>query len=98
MPATRAGNLLEYLVNMRYLVRISDAVILHVSHYRMAQDYVVATLQQGGILNSPDFRDHLKTTRKYAMALLDFMDRQQITVRTGNERRLLPGYEQRLWV
>jgi hypothetical protein len=48
------------------------------------------------VLVSPAFRDRLQTTRKYAMSILDFMDRQHITVRVQNDRRLMTNYERNL--
>jgi selenocysteine-specific elongation factor len=33
-----------------------------------------------------DFRDHLSTSRKYAVALLEYMDEHKITRREGDYR------------
>ncbi|MGV2434996.1 MAG UNVERIFIED_CONTAM: SelB C-terminal domain-containing protein [Anaerolineae bacterium] len=33
-------------------------------------------------------RDHLQTSRKYALAYLEYLDRLGITTRNGDERRL----------
>ena len=34
------------------------------------------------------FRDRFNTTRKYAIPLLEYLDREGVTVRTGDVRRL----------
>jgi selenocysteine-specific elongation factor len=36
-----------------------------------------------------EFRDLLNTTRKYALPLLEFLDSQKVTLRTGDIRKLL---------
>ena len=40
-----------------------------------------------------EFRDALGVSRKYAVPLLDYLDRTRFTVRSGNERT--PGVEAR---
>ncbi len=97
VPSADAARILEYLIRARRLVALSDAVVLDAGHYRAAQDMAVETIRSAGVLDSPAFRDRLNTTRKYAMTLLDYMDAQGITVRSGNTRKLLPDYTQRLW-
>ena len=34
------------------------------------------------------FRDHFNTTRKYTIPLLEYLDREGVTVRVGDTRRL----------
>jgi len=34
------------------------------------------------------FRDHFNTTRKYTIPLLEYFDREGVTVRVGDARRL----------
>jgi len=91
-----ARRVLDYLVRQRRLVRVEDQVVLAYSHYRRAQDMAVETIRTEGVLRSPEFRDRLATSRKYAMALLDFMDARRITLRIGNDRRLRPDGEKNL--
>lgn len=96
VPAAATGRMLDFLLRQKKLVKVEDHVVLAYTHYRAAQDLVLATIQRDGVLNSPAFRDQLQTTRKYAMSILDFMDRQRITVRIQNDRRLMTGYERNL--
>ncbi len=88
--------LLEHLCNEGTLVRLSDKVVLSRRWLKDAQDKVVATVKAKGVLNSADFKYHLNSTRKYALAVLDWLDARRITVRIGNDRRLAPGYERNL--
>ena len=92
----RARSVLDYLLARRDLLRIADNVVLAMSRFREAQQWAVEVMARDGVLHSQDFRDHLATSRKYAMAILDFMDLRRITVRVQNDRRVVPGYEKRL--
>jgi selenocysteine-specific elongation factor len=57
-----------------------------------ALDQLVLTLRQRLAVNAnitpADFRDLFSTSRKYAIPLLEYLDRQGITVRVGDARRL----------
>jgi selenocysteine-specific elongation factor len=41
----------------------------------------------------PQFRDMLGTSRKYAMAMLDYLDSMRVTRKTGDMRTLFRGFE-----
>ena len=41
------------------------------------------------ILSVPEFKELAKTSRKYAVPLLEYFDKQKITYRDGNIRKLL---------
>jgi hypothetical protein len=47
-------------------------------------------------LDSADFKNQLETSRKYAITFLDYLDSKRITIRVGNLRKLMTGYEERL--
>jgi selenocysteine-specific elongation factor len=91
----QARRMLDYLCGRGDLVRVAPNVVLTRSRLRAAQEYVIETIRANGALASPAFRDYLGVSRKYAMAILDFMDVRRITLRVQNDRRLLPGWEQR---
>jgi selenocysteine-specific elongation factor len=45
-------------------------------------------LNQQGTVTAAEVRDHLQTSRRYVLAILEFLDTQGITVREGDSRRL----------
>jgi selenocysteine-specific elongation factor len=63
---------------------------------RQAQGIAVAYLEEHGVLDSADFKHHIGSTRKYALAILDYLDARRITVRHGNNRKLAEKYRERL--
>jgi selenocysteine-specific elongation factor len=95
--AAQTARVLEFLSTCGELVWIAPNVVLTAARLRAAQEHIVRTIQETGALDSTAFRAHLGVSRKYAMAILDFMDLRKITLRVQNARRLLPGWEARLF-
>jgi selenocysteine-specific elongation factor len=48
-------------------------------------------LDKSGTITAAEFRDRYKTSRKFAIPILEFFDRTGLTVRTGESRRLKQG-------
>ena len=88
--------LLDVLYHDQRLVRLTPAVVLGIEHFRKAQDLVIKLVEESGTVDSADFKHHINSTRKYALAILDYLDTRKVTVRTGNLRKLAPNYEARL--
>jgi hypothetical protein len=86
---------LDYLCTEGHLIRLSHNVVLATSCYRAAEDFGIETAQRLGTIDSQHFREHFGVTRKYATAMQDYMDARKITIRSGNSRRLLSGWERR---
>jgi selenocysteine-specific elongation factor len=49
---------------------------------------LIAVLEQDGELTLARFRDELRTSRKYAQALLEHFDGEKLTLRRGDVRIL----------
>lgn len=88
--------ILDYLTSQKKLIRLSKNVVLDYESFKEAQDAVVNIVKEKGALDSADFKQHIGSTRKYALAILDFLDSQKITVRSGNIRKLTPNYQRSL--
>jgi hypothetical protein len=91
-----ANRAMEHLANTGQLVRLSSSVVLSREHFRQAQDLVVKTIREQGALDSADFKVMINSTRKYALAFLDFLDLRRVTIRVENRRTLTPHYERNL--
>ena len=92
----RVERLLGFLCDEGRLVRLSKNVVLCYDCIRQAQDIAVASIEKHGVLDSADFKHHIGSTRKYALAILDYLDARRITVRRGNNRKLAANYQERL--
>jgi selenocysteine-specific elongation factor len=93
---TASMRLIEYLCDRGDIVRLSKTVILSRDAFHEAQNNVIGIIKREGVLDSADFKHHIGSSRKYALAILDYLDAMRVTVRSGNDRVLSPGYERNL--
>jgi selenocysteine-specific elongation factor len=82
------GDVLSSLIEQGQLVKLNDDVILLAETYEEMRDRVLAYLQERGTITVAEVRDLFDTSRKYALALLGYLDEKRITRRVGDERVL----------
>ena len=90
METKRAERLLQILLREKNLVRVSPELIFH----RRALDELKEKLatykkSKGERISVPSFKDLTGITRKYAIPLLEYLDRERVTRRAGDERVIL---------
>ena len=90
IETARAEKLLQILLREKVLVRVSADLIFH----RDALDALTGLLAQykkskGDRIGVPAFKELTGITRKYAIPLLEYLDRQRQTRRAGDERVIL---------
>ena len=73
------------------LVRLDERILLHRNAVEAARQAAVQLFTQAPSFTTMQFRDKLGVSRKYAVPLLDFLDRTRFTVRSGHDRT--PGVE-----
>lgn len=95
-PQDTVMRMLEHLCNEGKLVRLSGSVVLSYGNFRKAQDLVIRIVKEDGKLDSADFKYKIGSTRKYALAILDFLDLRRVTSRIENNRKLMPDYQNHL--
>jgi selenocysteine-specific elongation factor len=84
---SRAHSILRMLLTERRLTRVSAELVLHVS--------AVSALRQsmgerkGARFSVPEFKDWAGVSRKYAIPILEYLDREHVTRREGDERIVL---------
>ncbi len=86
--ATVGPDVLAALVAQGRLVRLSDTVLLLDETYRHMLEAVLERLRRGETVTVATVRDLFGTSRKYALAFLEHLDREHITRRVGDERVL----------
>ncbi|WP_094604086.1 Selenocysteine-specific elongation factor [Sporomusa silvacetica DSM 10669] len=79
---------LEALLQTDFMT-VAGHVILLRTLYLQAKETAVRLARAEGAIRLSDFRDSLGTSRKYALLLLEKMDREKFTSRQGEERVLL---------
>lgn len=86
----RAEKLLQLLLRDKVLVRVTPELVFHQSALErlpgLLQNYKKAKGERIGV---PAFKELTGSTRKYAIPLLEYLDRQRLTRRAGDERVIL---------
>ncbi len=82
------GEALSALVAQGRLVRLNESVVLSAKAFDAMRDWVVATIRAQGQLTAGEVRDHFDTSRKYVIALLEYLDDKRVTKRVGDARVL----------
>lgn len=86
---TVALEILLYLLRTGEIVKITDELLFHRDVLAEAKEKVSDYLKEKGEISVGETRDILNTSRKYALPLLEYFDREKITRRAGDKR--LPG-------
>jgi selenocysteine-specific elongation factor len=76
------------LIETNELVQVSADVVFRANDYSEMLNYVMHTCKSDTMVTVGNFRDQFKTSRKYTLAFLEFLDRQAITRREGEGRVL----------
>ncbi|HXH84497.1 MAG TPA: SelB C-terminal domain-containing protein, partial [Candidatus Tectomicrobia bacterium] len=79
---------LAFLAERGEIVDVGDGVVFAAEAYRDMVERIVARLRERGSLTLAEARDMFQTSRKYAQALLEHLDRERVTRRVGDERVL----------
>jgi selenocysteine-specific elongation factor len=69
-------------------VRVSDEVAFLPEIYQTMATWVRDQITSAGSVTVAQFRDRFGSSRKYALALLEFLDERKITRRVGDARVL----------
>jgi selenocysteine-specific elongation factor len=86
--AAIGSELLNVLLEEGRLVRVSDSVVFLPDTYDEMVERVVDHLKAEGSITVAQVRDMFQASRKYALALMEYLDEQRITKRVGDERVL----------
>jgi selenocysteine-specific elongation factor len=92
-PMTEIQRAIRWLEEQGVLVRIDPGAVVHRDALAAAQQVVLRLFAQKSSFTTMEFRDALGVSRKYAVPILDHLDRTRLTVRSGNTRT--PGAEAR---
>jgi len=87
VEAARARSLLQILLRGKRLVRVSDDLVFH--HTAMEKLRAMLSAHKAARFNVGTFKDWTGISRKYAIPLLEYLDRERVTRREGDERVVL---------
>jgi selenocysteine-specific elongation factor len=85
----RARTILQMLLKEDKLQRISDDLVVHVAALAKLRSEIAA--RAGETFTVTTFKDWTGISRKYAIPLLEYFDREHLTTREGDQRRIAAG-------
>ncbi|MGH2558515.1 MAG: selenocysteine-specific translation elongation factor [Thermomicrobiales bacterium] len=74
------------LVDLGEVVKVADGVVYEPAAISAIERQVIELIDRDGSLTLAGFRDHFDTSRKYAQAMLEYLDQRKVTRRVGDER------------
>jgi selenocysteine-specific elongation factor len=82
------AEVLSALIDLGQLIKLSEDALLLAETYRSGVAEIRAYLIEHKTITVAQVRDLFNTSRKYALALMEYLDAQGITKRIGDERTL----------
>jgi selenocysteine-specific elongation factor len=90
VEAKRAEKLLQILLREKTLVRVSPELVFHRDALAHLKERLATYKKaKGERVSVPGFKDLTGISRKYAIPLLEYLDRERVTRRAGDERVIL---------
>jgi selenocysteine-specific elongation factor len=86
----RANKLLQLLLRERVLVKVAEDLVFHASAVAGLKEMLAGyKRQRGDRITVGSFKELTGISRKYAIPLLEHLDRERVTRRVGDERVIL---------
>jgi len=90
VEAKRSEKLVQILLREKSLVRVTTELVFHRQALAQLRDQLSAYKKaKGDRISVPVFKELTGITRKYAIPLLEYLDRERVTRRVGDERVIL---------
>ncbi len=89
---THARKILQLLIDNGTLVRVQGEMFFHanaIEHLKSLLGEFATAHEPDRLIDVPGFKDLAGVSRKYAIPLLEYFDRERITVRAGDKRIIL---------
>jgi selenocysteine-specific elongation factor len=84
----RARNLLQVLLRNGTLIRISQDLVFHAGALKDLRTKLA--MREGTRFGVAEFKEWTGVSRKYAIPILEYLDRLRVTRREGDQRLVLP--------
>ncbi|NJB67749.1 selenocysteine-specific elongation factor [Desulfobaculum xiamenense] len=83
-----AAAVFRLLVEQGELVKIKEDMYFHAPAIHGLRDRVVAFLREKGEMGAPEFKDLTGMSRKFAIPVMEYLDKEKVTMRVGDKRVL----------
>lgn len=85
----RFNEIVQFLKDEKRILKLSDKHYMDAAAFQRCTRMLRKLFDDRGEIRVGDFKDEFGMTRKHAIPLLEFMDEQKITIRSGDHR--IPG-------
>jgi selenocysteine-specific elongation factor len=85
----RAQKIVTLLLRDKVLIKVSDELVFHRSALEDLRRQMAAYKAKSTKIDVAKFKEMTGVTRKYAIPLLEFLDRERVTRRVGDAREIL---------
>lgn len=85
----RAQKIVTLLLRDKVLIKISEELVFHQSALSDLRSKIIALKSTAPKIDVGRFKDMTGVSRKYAIPLLEYLDREHVTRRVGDERIIL---------
>jgi len=85
----RAEKLLQILLRENVLVKVTEGLVFHRSALQQLKELLARRKAQSNRINVGVFKEITGLSRKYAIPLLEYLDRERVTRREGDERIII---------
>ena len=89
LDRARAEKLLRILLKENVLHKVTEDLIFHQSALRELRNILARRKTQNNRLGVPEFKELTGLSRKYAIPLLEYLDRERVTRREGDVRIII---------
>src|SRR5271166_3158733 len=84
----RAQKIVTLLLREKILIRVSDELVFHCSALQELRRQITAYKIKSATIDVAKFKELTGVTRKYAIPLLEYLDRERVTRRVGDAREI----------
>ncbi|PKM81744.1 MAG: selenocysteine-specific translation elongation factor [Firmicutes bacterium HGW-Firmicutes-14] len=88
LSQAESEEVLNFFINRGLLVKLEDNILIHVENLEGARNAIVQFLREHGEMSLGEARDLLNTSRKYALPVMNYFDREKVTRRMDDKRVL----------
>jgi selenocysteine-specific elongation factor len=85
----RAQKIVTLLLRDKVLIKVSDELVFHRSALEQLRRQMAAHKVKSPKIDVATFKELTGVTRKYAIPLLEYLDRERVTKRVGDQREIL---------
>ncbi len=89
LDKVRAQKIVTLLLRDKILVKLSDTLVFHHTALADLRQRMAAQKAKSPKIDVAKFKDLTGVSRKYAIPLLEYLDRERVTKRVGDERVIL---------